>query len=79
MNERQKETILEELMDALGLRPIQSHEITAEDLADRSGLSVDAARRQLHSLVRQGGWCCAYRRKNNQRRLAFWKTEDEHD
>ena len=77
MNAMEKEAILNELIEELGLLPIRPYEITAADLADRSGLSVDGARRKLRRLVQESSWRCGYRRKDNRRCLAFWRAEDE--
>lgn len=77
MNECPREAILNELVEKLGLLAVRPYEITAADLAEKSGLSVDGARRALNRQVSEGGWRRGYRRQGQQRVIAFWRVEDE--
>ena len=73
MDEDLIQSMVQDLHDAIGFKPLPEGAVQLEDLKEISGLSYDRARRSIKKLLEEGTW--KKQRKGNQ--TFYWKVQEE--
>jgi len=67
------QSMVQDLHDAIGFRPLPEHAMQLTNLQQESGLSYDRVRTSIKKLVEEGTW----KKQRQGNKTFYWKVQEE--